>query len=84
MPLGVHLDGGDESSGDVRAEAGRHGELGDVLLFLHGGGDALLTEELQAGHAVLHSHHVQGRAAGQEETRVAVAPAQCGDGSLQV
>lgn len=83
-PRPCYLDGGDKSSRDVRAQAGRHGELGHVLLFLHCGGDALLTEELQAGDAMLHPHHVQSRAARQEEAGVAVAPAQRGYGALQV
>lgn len=82
-PAQRYLDGGDESSSDVRTEAGRHGELGNVLLFLHCCGDALLTEELQACDAVLHSHHVESWATGQEQARVAMAPAQCSYGALQ-
>lgn len=84
LPAWRYLDGGDKSSSDVGAKAGRHGELGHVLLFFHCGGDALLTEELQAGHAMLHPHHVQSWATCQEETGVAVAPAKCGYGPLQV
>lgn len=82
-PAQCYLDGGDESSSDVRTEAGRHGELGNVLLFLHCCGDALLTEELQACNTVLHSHHVESWATGQEQARVAMAPAQCSYGALQ-
>lgn len=43
-PVLCYLDGGDESSGDVRTEAGRHGELGNIFFFLHHCGDALLAE----------------------------------------
>lgn len=83
-PACRYLDGGDKSSSDVGAKAGRHGELGHVLLFFHRGGDALLTEELQAGHAMLHPHHVQSRATCQKEARVSVAPAKRGYWALQV
>lgn len=78
-----HLDGGDESCGDVRTEAGRHGELGNVFFLLHRCGDALLAEELQAGYAVFHSHDVESRATCQEQTAIPVTPAQRGDGPLQ-
>ena len=82
-PVLRYLDGGDESSSDVRTEAGRHGELGNIFFLLHCCGDALLAEELQAGNAVLHSHNVECRATSQEQTRVPVTPAQGSDGPLQ-
>jgi len=82
-PVLSHLDGGHKCSRDVRTEAGRHGELGDIFLLLHCCGDALLAEELQVGHAVLHPHHVERRATRQEQTGVPVTPTQRGDGALQ-
>lgn len=78
-----YLDGGHKSSCDVRAEAERHGELGDIFFLLHRCGDALLAEQLQVGDAVLHSHQVERRATRQEQTRVPVTPAQRGDRPLQ-
>lgn len=57
---GLYLDGGDEGSGEVGAEAGGQGQLADVLVLTQGAGDGLLAQQLQAGHPVLHTHHVQG------------------------
>lgn len=82
-PVPCYLDGGDKSSGDVRTETGRHGELGNIFFLLHCCGDALLAEELQVGNAVLHPHNIECRATGQEQTRVTVTPAKRGDGALQ-
>lgn len=82
-PAVCYLDGGDKSSSDVRTEAGRHGELGNIFFLLHCCGNALLAEKLQDGNAVLHSHNVERRATCQEQTRVPVTPAQCSDGALQ-
>lgn len=58
---GLYLDGGDEGSGEVRAEAGGQCQLADVLVFSQGAGNGLLAQQLQAGHPVLHTDHVQGR-----------------------
>lgn len=57
----LYLDGGDEGSGEVGAKAGWQGQLADVLVFSQGAGDGLLAQQLQAGHTVLHAHHIQGR-----------------------
>lgn len=57
---GLYLDGGDEGGREVGAKAGGQGQLADVLVFSQGAGDGLLAQQLQAGHAVLHAHHVQG------------------------
>ena len=59
--VGLHLDGGNEGSGEVGAKAGGQGQLVDVLVLAQGAGDGLLAQQLQAGHPVLHAHHVQGR-----------------------
>lgn len=61
MGGGLYLDGGDEGSGEVRAEAGGQCQLADVLVFSQGAGNGLLAQQLQAGHPVLHTDHVQGR-----------------------
>lgn len=82
-PALCYLDGGDKCSRDVRTEAGRHGELGNIFFLLHCCGDALLAEELQAGNAVLYSHDIESRATCQKEAGVTVTPAQRGDGALQ-
>lgn len=79
----TYLDGGYESTGDVGAEQRGHVQLAHVLLLSQGAGDALLAQELQAGHPVLHAHHVQRRAARQEQAGVSVAPADGGDGPLK-
>lgn len=83
-PSLAYLDGGCEGGGDVDAEAGWHGELGHVLFLPDGAGDAMLAQQLQAGHPVLHTHYVQRRSARKEEARVPVAPAQRGDGTLRI
>lgn len=57
----LYLDGGDEGSGEVGAKAGGQGQLADVLVLSQGAGNGLLAQQLQAGHPVLHTHHVQGR-----------------------
>ena len=67
-PPPTHLDGGCEGSRDVGAQAGGDDQLGGVLLLPECRGDALLAQQLQAGHAVFHAHHVQRRAARQEQT----------------
>lgn len=59
---GLYLDGGDEGSGEVGAETRGQTQLADVLVFSQGTGNRLLAEQLQAGHPVLYSDHVQGRA----------------------
>lgn len=79
----MHLDGGYESTGDIRAEQRGHVQLPHVFLLSQGAGDALLAQELQAGHAVLHPHHVQRRPTRQEQARVPVTPANGSDGSLK-
>lgn len=79
----AHLDGGYESTCDVGAEQRGHVQLAHVLLLSQGAGDALLAQELQAGHPVLHAHHVQRRAARQEQAGVSVAPADGSDGPLK-
>ncbi len=61
---------------------GRHAELGHVLLLVNRSGDDLSTQLLKTGHAMLHAKHVQRRAAGEEQTRVPMTPAQGTDGSL--
>lgn len=43
-PVLHYLYGGGESSSDIRTEAGRHGELGNIFFLLHCCGDALLAE----------------------------------------
>lgn len=43
-PVLCYLDGGDKSSSDVRTEAGRHGQLGNIFFFLHRCSDGLLAE----------------------------------------
>lgn len=57
---GLHLDGGGEGSGEVGAKAGGQGQLADILVLAQGAGDGLLAQQLQAGHPVLHAHHIQG------------------------
>lgn len=57
----AHLDGGYESTGDVGAEQRGHVQFAHVLFLSQGAGDALLAQELQTGHPVLHAHHVQRR-----------------------
>ena len=79
----MHLDGGYESAGDIRAQQRGHVQFADVLFLAQGAGDALLAQELEAGHPVLHTHHIQCWSTGQEQTRVSVTPADGGDGSLQ-
>lgn len=79
----MHLDGGYESTGDIRAEQRGHVQLPHVFLLSQGAGDALLAQELQAGHPVLHPHHVQRRPTRQEQARVPVTPANGSDGSLK-
>lgn len=83
MQTTAHLDGWDESSGNIRAEQRRHVEFSHVLLLSQGAGDALLAQELKAGHPVFHTHHVQGWTAGEEQTRVSMTPADGGDGPLE-
>lgn len=79
----MHLDGGYESSGDVRAEQRGHVEFSHILLLAQGAGDALLAQELETGHPVLHTYHVERRPASQEQTRVSVTPTDGGDGPLK-
>lgn len=81
--MSLHLDGGYESGGDVRAEQRGHVELPHVFLFSQGAGDALLAQELEAGHPVLHAHHVQRRSTREEQARVSMAPTDGGDGPLE-
>lgn len=80
---GLYLDGGDEGSGEVGAEAGGQGQLADVLVLSQRAGDGLLAQQLQAGHPVLHAHHVQGRAGRHQQPGVPVAPADGDDGALR-
>lgn len=54
----LYLDGRDEGGGEVRAKAGGQRQLADVLVFSKGAGDGLLAQQLQAGHTVLHAHHI--------------------------
>lgn len=56
----LYLDGGDEGSGEVGAEAGGQGQLADILVFSQGAGDGLLAQQLEAGHPVFHPNHIQG------------------------
>lgn len=79
---GLYLDGGDEGSGEVGAEARGQGQLADILVFSQGTGDGLLAQQLQARHPVLHTHHVQGWSRSHQQPRVPVAPADGDNGAL--
>lgn len=79
----MHLDGGYESGGDVRAEQRGHVEFSHILLLSQGAGDALLAQELEAGHPVLHTHHVERRPTSEKQARVSVTPTDGGDGPLK-
>lgn len=77
-----YLNGGGEGRRHACAEARGHAELGHVLLLVYRAGDDLTTQQLQAGDPMLDAEHVQHRAAGEEQTRVPVTPAQGTDRPL--
>lgn len=79
----MHLDGGYESTGDIRAEQRGHVQFPHIFLLSQGAGDALLAQKLEAGHPVLHAHHIQRWSTSEEQARVSVTPTNGGDGSLE-
>lgn len=79
----LYLDGGYESRGHIGTEQGRHVQLPHISLLSQGAGDTLLAQQLQTGHPVLHTYHVQCWPTCQEQTRVSVTPTYGGDGSLK-
>jgi hypothetical protein len=56
----LYLDGRDKGSREVGAEAGGQGQLADILVFSQGAGNGLLAQQLQAGHPMFHTNHIQG------------------------
>ena len=67
VPSRSYLDGGNKGRSDIGAEQRGHVQFTHVLLLPQSTGDALLAQELQAGHSVLHAHHQQRRPTGQEK-----------------
>lgn len=77
-----YLDGGNEGSGQVGTESRGQGQLADVLIFSKGTGNGLLAQQLEAGHSVLYSNHIQGWSWGHKQPGVPMAPTDGDDGAL--
>lgn len=56
----LYLDSRNEGSGEVGTEARGQGQLADILVFSKGAGDGLLAQQLEAGHPVFYTDHIQG------------------------
>lgn len=68
LVLSVYLDGWNECSGHVGAEEGGHVQFSHISFFFKSAGNALLTQQLQTGHAVFNTYNIQSRTAGQKQT----------------
>lgn len=56
----LYLDSGNEGSGEVGTESRGQGQLADILVFSKGAGDGLLAQQLEAGHSMFDTDHIEG------------------------
>ena len=78
----VYLNSGNEGSGEVGTETRGQGQLVNVLVFSKGAGDGLLAQQLETGHAVLHTNHIQRWSGRHKQPGVPMAPTDGDDGAL--